>query len=152
MIKFLNWVAGLRPICWDDAPPCPHPELHRPSTPTPLQAQILAISQDMQARAEAEKVNTAQLREIAESLAGVVAAEQGSISPPPKPQPTGGRQIRGDVDPGPAPVTLLLAIRIAIENEPFGDEPRAVLLAVARWLRSVGHKFAARDLEREAGE
>ena len=50
----------------------------------------------------------------------------------------------------PAPAPLLLAIRSAIDNEPFGDEPRAVLLAVAKWLRSVGHKFAARDLEREA--
>ena len=159
LIRYWDWrneqtrgaLAG-EPICWDDAPPCPHPELHRPSTPTPLQAQILAISQDMRGRAEAERAAAAQLREIVESLAGFVAADQGSIPPPPPPKPTGGRQIRGDVDPEPAPSPLLMAVRQAIDDEPFGDEPRAVLLAVARWLRAQGAYTAVALLEREAGE
>ena len=69
-----------------------------------------------------------------------------------RPQPVGGWLIRGDVDPRPALIPLLLAIRSAIDSEPFGDEPRAVPLVVAQWLRSVGHKFAARDLEREASK
>ena len=166
-----NWLwAGRRRGSNPPAPSSkPEPPAGTPSTyldgvldPTPLQNQILAACHGMKLRANAEKAAATQLREIAESLVGAISAEQGSIPAttdngqilvtPPKPQPTGGRLIRGDVDPGPAPVTLLMAIEIAIDNEPFGDEPRAVLLAVARWLRSVGHKFAARDLEREAGK
>ena len=57
----------------------------------------------------------------------------------------------GEID-APAPVTLLLAIRSAIDNEPFGDEPRAVLLAVARWLRLRSCHDAAARLEREANK
>jgi hypothetical protein len=47
---------------------------------------------------------------------------------------------------------LLLAIRSAIDNEPFGDEPKAVLLVVAKWLRSVGNWGTAEELERQADE
>jgi hypothetical protein len=143
-------------------------DLHRlrasapPSLDGSLQRQVRDIWRDMQARALAEQRDASLLWEIAESLAGFVVAEQGSIPAttdngqilvtPPKPQPTGGRLIRGDVDPGPVPSPLLLAIRSAIDDEPFGDEPRAVLLVVAQWLHDLGHKFASRDLKREAGE
>ena len=116
----------------------------------------------MKLRADAKKAAAAQLREIAESLVGVITAEQGSIPAttdsgqilvtPPKPQPAAGGLIRGDVGPGPVPSRLLLAIRSAIDNEPFGDEPRAVLLVVARWLRSQGAYTAVDLLEREANK
>ena len=128
----------------------------RASAPPPLdgslQRQVRDIWHDMQARALAEQRDASLLWEIAESLASVVAAEQGSIPPPPKPQPTGGRQIRIDVDPEPAPSPLLMAVRRAIDDEPFGDEPRAVLLVVAKWLRTQGAYTAVALLEREAGE
>jgi hypothetical protein len=223
MIKFLNWVAGLRPrkkpVCgggeitaeeWRSAatliarrgsnppalgskpePPAgpPSPEfrsamkshkqavadLRRLQQSKPpflpdesLQRQILVISQDMQARAEAEKVNAAQLRQIAESLAGFVAAEQGSfpattdsgqiLVAPPKPQPTGGRLIRGDVDMGFVPprtgsASLLEMVREALGG-PQDEEPKAAVLAVVRWLRAGhwdGHGIAE-QLEQEANK
>ena len=213
MIKFLNWLAGLRPTpCMKmmpieadpPGPPAPAPG-SKPEPPaglpdsavegfwsshqacrvfvngieqspagpptrsvsTPFQAQIMGIYHGMKLRAEAEGAAAAQLREIAESLPGVVATGPSEevlqsigivpplarpVAAPFKPQPSGGRLIRGDVDPGPVPSPLLLSIRSAIDNEPFGDEPKAVLLAVAKWLRSRNnpcHDAAAR-LEREA--
>ena len=87
--------------------------------------------------------------------AAILMRRRDSSPPAPrsKPEPTGGRLIRGDVDPGPVPTPLLLAIRSAIDNEPFGDEPRAVLLVVAKWLRSRNNPChdAAVRLEIEAG-
>lgn len=215
MIKFLNWVAGLRPtpcnkrVPFEPDPPGPAsfspkpppdvaavinrrldrgiaacPALRRGSNPPALGSkleppsqppeldrerfwpasqchQILAIAEGMKARADMQSTDAVILRHIVESLDGFVAAEQGGIPAttdsgqilvtPPKPQPTGGRLIRGDVDPGPTPSPLLRAIRCAIDNEPFGDEPRAVLLVVAKWLRSAGIHFAAARLELEAG-
>lgn len=145
-------------------PPAGPPQLDRERFwPASQRHQLLAIAEGMKARADTQRADAVVLRQIAESLAGVVAAQQCSIPAttdsgqvfvtPPKPQPTGGRLIRGDVDPGPAPSTLLLAIRGAIDNEPFGDEPRAVLLVVAKWLRSRNNPCydAAVRLELEAG-
>ena len=158
-----------------------------PFLPDSLQRQILAISQGMQARVEAEKVNAAQLREIAESLVGVITAEQGSIPAttdsgqvlvtPAKPQPTGGRLIRGDVDPGPVPSppapepdskpepmaywageiavsvaadgSLLEMVRKAL-GDSQDEEPKAAVLAVARWFRDRGNSAYAALLEYQA--
>ena len=188
MIKLLNWLAGLRPIpCMkmvpiEADPPGPEfrssmedhkrfrAELKRLQSSAPpfldgsLQRQILTICQDMQARAEAERFNAAQLREIAESLDGVVAAEQSSIPAttdsgqilvtPPKPQPSGGRLFIGGIEQ-PQPTgseTLLEMVGHAIAKEPWEDEAKGAVLAVARWLRTQGAYTAVALLEREAGE
>ena len=134
----------------------PEPPAGPPSTcldgvldPTPPQAQILAVCNGMKLRADAEKAAAAQLREIAESLVGVVAAEQGSIPAttdsgqilvtPPKPQPTGSE-------------TLLEMVRYAIAEEPWEDEAKGAVLAVARWLHAQDCGHTARLLEREGSE
>ncbi len=76
------------------------------------------------------------------------------LPPPSKPQPTGGRLIRSDVDPArvaPADTSSLVAIvRDAIAHEPWETESQAAILAVAKWLRSVGNCGSASELEREA--
>ena len=51
-----------------------------------------------------------------------------------------------------SPASLLEMVADAIRDEPFGDEPEAAVLAVARWLRAQGVYTAAALLEREAGE
>ena len=149
----------------------PEPPAVPPSTyldgvldPTPLQTQILAVCHGMKLRADAEKAAAAQLREIAESLVGAISAEQGSIplatdfdqafATAPRPQPTGGRLFINDIEQ-PKPTgseTLLEMVEYAIAEEPWEDEAKGAVLAVARWLRSVGNPFTAEELEREASK
>ena len=149
----------------------PKPPAGPPSTyldgvldPTPLQTRVLAVCHGMKLRANAEKAAAAQLRKIAESLVGFVAAEQGSIPAttdsgqvfvtPAKPQPSGGRLfINGIEQPQPTgSETLLEMVGYAIAEEPWEDEAKGAVLAVARWLRSQGAYTAVALLEREANK
>ena len=50
------------------------------------------------------------------------------------------------------PASLLEMVADAIRDEPFGDEPEAAVLVVAKWLRSQGAYAAAALLEREANK
>ena len=122
-------------------PPAPPPGSKQvpfsPDPPSPVfRSRIMSYAEAM----EDHKQELAQLNRLQLS------------APSTKPQPTGGRLICGDVDPGPVPSPLLLAIRSAIDNEPFGDEPRAVLLVVAQWLRSRNAQVVAARLEIEASK
>ncbi len=152
----------------------PVADLHRlrasapPSLDGSLQRQVRDIWRDMQARALAEQRDASLLWEIAESLAGFVVAEQGSIPAttdsgqilvaPPKSQPTGGRLIRGDVDMGFVPPRTVAASLLEMVREALGgpqdEEPKAAVLAVVRWLRAghwAGHGIAE-QLEQEANK
>ena len=215
MIKFLNWLAGLRPTpCMKmmpieadpPGPPAPAPG-SKPEPPaglpdsavegfwsshqacrvfvngieqspagpptrsvsTPFQAQIMGIYHGMKLRAEAEGAAAAQLREIAESLPGVVATGPSEevlqsigivpplarpVAAPFKPQPSGGRLFINGIEQPKPPCTasLLEMVRIAIDEEPWEDEAKGAVLAVARWLHNVGIHFSAEELEREAGK
>ena len=105
MIKFLNWLVGLRPT------PCMKMVPVEPDPPGP--ASLL-----------------------------------------PKPQPSGGRLFIGGIEQ-PQPTgseTLLEMVGHAIAEEPWEDEAKGAVLAVARWLRTQGAYTAVALLEREAGE
>ena len=129
-----------------------------------LQLKVLTISHGMKLRAAAEGAAAAQLRKIAESLVGFVAAEQGSIPAttdsgqvfvtPAKPQPSGGRLfINGIEQPQPTgSETLLEMVGYAIAEEPWEDEAKGAVLAVARWLHAQDCGHTARLLERKASE
>lgn len=91
----------------------------------------------------------------------VTSQAQGFLPPaPPKPQPAGGRLIRVgsrlvrvNVEPRsvePANASLVEMVRDAVAGAPSKTEPQAAVLAVARWLRSVGNCGSASELEREA--
>ena len=155
MIKLPNWLAGLRPTSRNKRVPfLPDKYDFASFLPKPPPDVAAAIDRDLDRRI-ADGLMLRRGSNPPAPAPGSIPATTDSgkiLVTPPKPQPNGGRLIRGDVDPGPVPSPLLLEIRNAIDNEPFGDEPRAVLLAVARWLRAQGAYTAVALLEREAGE
>lgn len=130
MINLPNWLAGLLPTPSNKRVPFePDSPSLVPFLPKPPPDVAAAID-----------------RQLDRDIAAEIARRRGSNPPAPAPgsKPKPMAYWAGEID-APAPVTLLLAIRSAIDNEPFGDEPRAVLLAVARWLRLKScHDAAAR--------
>jgi len=73
---------------------------------------------------------------------------------PPKPQPSGSRLFINDIEQ-PQPTgseTLLEMVEYAIAEEPWEDEAKRAVLAVARWFRDGGNSAYAWLLEREAGK
>ena len=108
-------------------------KLRHPKRSPQLRAAFISYAEAM----EGHKQELAQLKRLQSS------------APSSKPEPMA--YWAGEID-ATAPNPLLLAIRSAIDNEPFGDEPRAVLLVVARWLRSQGAYTAVDLLEREANK
>ena len=70
------------------------------------------------------------------------------------PKPSGSRLFIGGIEQ-PQPTgseTLLKMVGYAIAEEPWEDEAKGAVLAVARWLRSQGAYTAVALLEREANK
>ena len=73
-------------------------------------------------------------------------------APPPGSKPEPMAYWAGEIAATGSPASLLEMVADAIRDEPFGDEPEAAVLAVARWLRAQGAYTAVALLEREAGK
>ena len=108
---------------------------------------------------ESHKQELAQLKRLQSSApsskpepmaywAGEIAATA------PRPQPSGSRLfINGIEQPQPTgSETLLEMVGYAIAEEPWEDEAKGAVLAVARWLHAQDCGHTARLLERKASE
>ena len=148
MIKLPNWLARLRPT------PRNKPVPFSPDPPSPaFRSRIMSYAEAM----EGHKQELAQLKRLQSSAPSSkpepMAYRAGEIAAT-VPKPSGSRLFIGGIEQ-PQPTgseTLLKMVGYAIAEEPWEDEAKGAVLAVARWLHAQDCGHTARLLEREGSE